>query len=540
MGGGGLRPVGGSESLEWWMTRLGRVDLVGPVVAFHVVGLAVLDAVARPVPVMAVAGGLVVWRAGLDVFAADLPPSSSSAGLATQQGRAVLILRGLGSLILMGVLLGLDGGTESPLFFSMLIVFTWETVISPLRRVVLLGVVALMVYAAVIVLVPDVTAKSLFRLVMFVAFIGLLAWARALTEQWQLSSARLRNVVTGVVETLPLGFAVYETGTRRCVLANETATHLGLDTPEETVFTPFGSDTEMTVMEVLDQVTSSPESPLPGLYVVPRGPADQSIIRVGVWLEPSTGAGDRLAVYTEDVTDQVTVGEQHRRFLQSANHQFRTPLAPILAYSEMIASGELSGDGLVEAADAIRDGALRIEHLLDRIGTLTRLQAGRYRPLVPVTVGELITTHLSGIRPDLVDGVRVEGDTGLLVRCEPRTLAMALGELVENGHRHGVPPVTIVVQTEDGRAQLRLTDQGPGPDIDPDTSLDVGWGVLSRPELMPSEMGTRLGLSYAHALAQIAGATLRFERNPDGWAFVVETPITTLGRLRTRRELVDR
>ncbi len=44
------------------MTRLGRVDLVGPVVAFHVVGLAVLDAVERPVPVMVVAGGLVVSR----------------------------------------------------------------------------------------------------------------------------------------------------------------------------------------------------------------------------------------------------------------------------------------------------------------------------------------------------------------------------------------------------------------------------------------------------------------------------------------------
>ncbi len=481
-----------------------------------------------------------MWRAGLDVFAARLPPSSSSAGLPTQQGRAVLILRGVVSLILMGVLLGLDGGTESPLFFSMLIVFTWETVVSPLRRVVPLGVVALMVYAAVIVLVPDVTAKSLFRLVMFVAFIGLLAWARALAEHWQTSSARLRNVVTGVVETLPLGLAVYETGTRRCVLANETATRLGLDTPEETVVTPFGSDTGHTVMEVLDQVMASPGSTLPGLYVVPRGNRVESIIRVGVWMEPSTGAGDRLAVYTEDVTDQVSMGEQHRRFLQSANHQFRTPLSPILAYSEMIASGELSGDGLVEAAGAIRDGALRIEHLLNRIGTLTRLQAGRCRPLVPVTVGELITTYLSGIRPGLVDEIRVEGDTGLLVRCEPCTLAMVLGELVENGHRHGIPPVTVTIHEDDGRVELRLTDQGPGPDIDPSTPLDVGWGVLNRPELMPSEMGTRLGLSYAHALAQIAGATLRFERNPDGWAFVLEAPIATPGRPRTRRELVDR
>lgn len=523
---GEVWPVDGPGRWGWWLRRLGWVDLVGPVVVFHVAGLAMLGGVERPVPLLVGSAGLLVWRGGLDVLGGRLPSRPDR-----RSGEGIVsFVRGAGSLILSGVLVGLDGGTESPLFFSMLIVLTWETIRSPLRRVVPLGAVALLVYAAVIVVVPDVTAKSLFRLVMFVVFIGLLTWARALTEQWQTASVRMQNLVTGVVETLPLGLGVYEMPALQCVLANESAARLGLETPDRTMLTPYGSDTEVTVEEVLTRAAMSEESNAAGLYLVPDGDGAGSFVRIGVWSEQGTEGGGRLAVYTEDVTDQVTVGEQHRRFLQSANHQFRTPLSPMLAYSEMILAGELSGEALVEAATAIREGAIQIEHLLNRIDTLIRLQGDHYRRSVTVTVAELIDTHLAKNRPDHIDGLRVEGDTAITIRCEPRTLAMALGELVENGHRHGIPPVTLTARRQDRQVHLRVSDQGPGPDIDPEALLDDAWGVLSCPEMMPPEMGTRLGLSYAHALARIADATLRFERNPGDWAFVLEIPIAKVAR----------
>jgi K+-sensing histidine kinase KdpD len=191
----------------------------------------------------------------------------------------------------------------------------------------------------------------------------------------------------------------------------------------------------------------------------------------------------------------------------------------------MIAKGDLEGEELREAAEAIRDGGVRIERLLDRISSLLRLQRGPRRSGVTVTIGELIDDHLLSARPDLDPVIAVEGERDLVVRCDPGLLAIALGELIDNSRRHGNPPVILSVEGADEGVCLRLHDRGPGPDIDSETPLGQMWGLLTHPEVMPPEMGDRLGISYASALAVAAGGSLRFERAETSWAFALDLPV---------------
>ncbi|MEX1270971.1 MAG: hypothetical protein WEB55_00810 [Acidimicrobiia bacterium] len=153
----------------------------------------------------------------------------------------------------------------------------------------------------------------------------------------------------------------------------------------------------------------------------------------------------------------------------------------------------MEGDELREAGVTIRDAGARIEQLLDRISSLLRLQRDPKRQETTLSFGQLVEEHLCCAHPELGRCIQMEGDPDLVVRCEPRGLSAALHELVDNGIRHGTPPVLLSARLENDHVLLRVRDQGPGPPIDPGMSLDQTWTQISRAEVMPSEMGERLG-----------------------------------------------
>lgn len=502
---------------SWWRraaTWLMRLDPVGWLVAFHALALTVFSTVVNPVGVLAAAAALPWWRTLTRVVASR----------AEGRRREVLwLVRGGGSVLLAGMVVALDGGTESPLFFSMLVVLTWEAVISPVRRFLWLAGVGLVVYLAVILEVPNVTAASLIRFGVFTGFLGLLGWARGLAEHWERESERAQSLALGITEGSPVGLAVFDPQTGRFVFTNPAAVEFGLADPASEGFLQVGGETETKLSDVLERVTKAGDREPPVLYVTRVGNKER-YLRIGVSPRRLDDGPAMLLVHAEDVTAQVSVGEQHRRFLESANHQFRTPLSPILAYAEMIVAGELEGEELAEAAATIQVGARRIERLLDRIGSLLRLQREADRAGIVLSVGELIDQYVFGDHPDLRDFVSVEGDIQLPVRCDPRPASAALAELIHNGREHGQPPVTITVEGVDDLACLRVRDQGPGPDIDTDLPLGDPWSPLTRFEVMPPETGNRLGISYAHALTAVAGGTLNFQRDEENWSYTILLP----------------
>lgn len=315
--------------------------------------------------------------------------------------------------------------------------------------------------------------------------------------------------------------AVIDPETGGCLFANAAAEHLGLTNLDRKDFVKIGPANAPGLKETLEAVARTHHDEPPSLYAATRD--DKEIfVRVSVSLK-EIADGRILLVHAEDVTAQVAVGEQHRRFLESANHQFRTPLSPIRVYADLIAQGEFEGEELREAAQTISVGAQRIERLLDRISALLRVQRDARQAGLLISVGELIGKLLRD-HPDIERFVNVEGDLDLQMRCDPKPAEAALAELIENSKEHGIPPVSIAVEPTKFETCLRIWDQGPGPDLDSGVNLGNPWSPLSRPEVMPPEMGNRLGITFAHALATAAGGTLVFERDPRGWAYVLRLP----------------
>lgn len=497
--------------------RLSRLDPVGPAIAAHALLLAALGPTGRTPGLLGLGAAVLVWRVAF-TFAANRADR-------TTRHRAVFA-RESGSLVLVGVMIGLDGGTESPFFFAMVVIAVWAAAINPLKRFIPIAVAALIVYLAVVLLVPDVTVASIGRFGMLVFFVGLLAWARAVADFWERESRRSKALAGEILTRVPTAFLLFDSADRSCLFANPVARDMGLDRPDSALLSPYGtSDSEATFDKLLETVGASSQPHGPTLYVMSSGESRERFIRVTV--APRRIADDKallLLVSAEDVSAQVAAGEQQRRFLESANHQFRTPLSPILAYSTLIAGQELGPDDLQEAGESIQDAALRIETLLERISSLLRLQRHPNRELRDVELLGFLESEVFDLAPDLKDEVVVIDGEDLSFRCEPAPLARAVLELAYNSKRHGVLPITIAAQRHGDGVRISIHDAGPGPDLDPDTPLDLTWAAIAHPEQNPPGMGDRLGLSYAVTLIQAAGGTLRFERDQKSWAFTLEFP----------------
>ncbi|MFP3880931.1 MAG: sensor histidine kinase [Actinomycetota bacterium] len=498
------------------LRRLVRIDPVGPMVAAHAVLLALLGSVQDPTGVLILAGAVLVWRTVFTVVA--------NRGILLRR-RDAFVACAVGSLAIVGGMMALDGGTESPLFFSMLIVVVWAAAMNTLKRFLAIGAAALVVYLGVILVVPDITVNSVARFGVYVFFVGMLAWARAVSDYWLQESQATKTLAAEILEAVPTGFLFFESNTLSCLFANPGARDLGLDRPGERKLTRYGHPNgSITLSELLASVATSGESLAPTLYVMSMGEPQQRFLRIAVTHRPMSDEEALVMVSVEDVSGQVAAGEQQRRFFESANHQFRTPLSPIMAYANLIAEGNLTPEELREAGEAIGEGAQRIETLLERINALLRLQRRPNRAFQELTVEEIVEGHLLSAAPHLREVLRLTGTTDLTVRCEPSPLTEAMFELAVNSKQHGEPPITISVESQDDAISIRIFDDGPGPDIDPDAPLDHTWGLLAHPEVMPTQMGDRLGISYAFTLTQTAGGTLDFRRDETTWAFELQFP----------------
>ncbi len=399
-----------------------------------------------------------------------------------------------------------------------------------LRHFTLLVAVAIASHVTVMAASGDVPPASTGRLALFVPYGATLAAGRSRLERRDTEILRSREIVSDVFAHAPVGLALVTPGPEyRIGYANVGAQDVGL---EGLLASSAGED----LRQLVDRARSSADPVGPELFAAPTGSA--RYLRVIAAPQPIDG---EMAVLlsAEDVTAQVTAGEERRRFLLLASHQLRTPLTPIVAYGELLHHGRLDGEETRVAAAEIVQAGRDLQRLFERMTVVAGLQHGAPPPEGRrVRVRHILQT-VQDLQPGILDGVEVSGADDRLVCCDPEWIARALRELIDNGHQFGRPPVRVSWTGDDGGVEVRVTDAGPGPDPTlPADALFGDWGKGTADDTMPPGMGTRLGLLQARLLAELAGGQLTVERAPSRWAFVLRLP--NVRRPRGTRETAPR
>lgn len=191
---------------------------------------------------------------------------------------------------------------------------------------------------------------------------------------------------------------------------------------------------------------------------------------------------------------------RERKFAADAAHELRTPLAGIVAASQLLPEGR--------PATMVREGIGQLRRLVDQLLELARLEGG----LDAVTVDQVDLKTVARAAQLVYPGVIVDAPESSLVSTDLRRLERVVANLVENALRYGAPPVTIHVAGQ----TVAVSDHGPGfhADLIPRATERFSVGETARSQ------GAGLGLAITAEHVKLLGARLDVANRPGGGGLV--------------------
>ncbi|MET9834046.1 ATP-binding protein [Streptomyces sp. NPDC006385] len=233
----------------------------------------------------------------------------------------------------------------------------------------------------------------------------------------------------------------------------------------------------------------------------------------------------QLACAFNTMADRVEKEDELRRlFASDVAHELRTPLAILRSELEAVQDGVREPTPKVIAS--LHDETLRLGRLIADLETLASADAAAFtlerRPLSLASVVRDTITSLAGrfseagitLRTDVTD-VTVDGDPVRLRQIVTNQLTNTLKFVPRGG------TVTITLHRDDGWAELRVADTGPGI---PAEDLPKIFDRFFRSRTARAD-GSGIGLAVAAELATAHSGTITATSTPgDGTTFTTRIP----------------
>jgi len=182
-----------------------------------------------------------------------------------------------------------------------------------------------------------------------------------------------------------------------------------------------------------------------------------------------------------------------------------------LTRSERLADAEMSGLAR-ERLTVLRQGIERGRSLLDQLLTLAKAQSAADLPHSPVSIQSVYRRVLEDLMP-LAEAkhidIGVEGTQDAEVWVSELDMIAVVKNLVDNAVRYTPEggQVDLSVDVSDGKAELRIQDNGPGiPLAERERVFDPFYRTLGN-----EQIGSGLGLSIVQTIASRISAEIRLD-----------------------------
>jgi PAS domain S-box-containing protein len=216
----------------------------------------------------------------------------------------------------------------------------------------------------------------------------------------------------------------------------------------------------------------------------------------------------------------------------TVSHELRTPLTPILAWANLLQTGNLGTTRTARAVSAIRRNAYAQARLVDDLLDMSRIVAGEWQfDFRPVDLAAIARAAIDVVQP-AADAKRLLltaslPDRPVAVRGDTERLQQIVWNLVSNAIKftpHG-GCIAVTVRSEGGTAQLVVEDTGEG--IPQEFAAHV-FEPFRQADASPARRhaGLGLGLAIVRALVERHEGTVRAESpgRRRGTTFIVELP----------------
>lgn len=243
---------------------------------------------------------------------------------------------------------------------------------------------------------------------------------------------------------------------------------------------------------------------------------------------PAPGARDELAQLAAVLNGMLgrleAAFSRERRFTADVAHELRTPLTVMRGAMEVALRRERPAEAYREALAQGLQAVLRLQHLVEGMLALARLEAGQGLQLEVLELREAAREAWQA-RAGLAEAQglawRWEGEgPALWVQAEAVALGRVLGNLMDNALRHAQAGTVCVGVAAGARPQVWVADDGQGVPLEQEAAI---FGRFVRLDEARASGGAGLGLAIARAAAEAMGGTLRLEANePKGAKFILE------------------
>ncbi|KAF4411112.1 MULTISPECIES: ATP-binding protein [Streptomyces] len=234
-----------------------------------------------------------------------------------------------------------------------------------------------------------------------------------------------------------------------------------------------------------------------------------------------TGPVHRVVVSLRGTEARRRTERSHAELIATVAHELRSPLTSVKGFTAtLLAKWERFTDDqkrlMLETVDA---DANRVTRLIAELLDISRIDSGRLeirrQPVdMAAAVRRHVSAHIGAGQPE--DRFRVEVVTPLpALWADPDKVDQVLGNLLENGVRHGEGTVTIEVAPARPPSEgttVTVSDEGPGI---PEESMSR---VFTRFWRGSKRGGTGLGLYIVKGIVEAHGGTIEVGRAPGGGA----------------------
>lgn len=227
------------------------------------------------------------------------------------------------------------------------------------------------------------------------------------------------------------------------------------------------------------------------------------------------------------------LSELKSRFVSMASHEFRTPLATILALTETLSAyrHKLSETQVEQRFDKIKEQIQHLKEIMEDVLLLARMQARRveFNP-VELDLDALCRSVLDEFQGLKEVKPRIEYQShgaAYPVRLDVKLMRQIISNLLSNAIKYSPDdkPVVLALAFSADTLLLTLRDQGIGI---PAADLPHLFEPFHRAANVGNIPGTGLGLVITKEAVELHGGTIRVDSQVNqGTTFVIQIPIVT-------------
>jgi PAS domain S-box-containing protein len=245
-----------------------------------------------------------------------------------------------------------------------------------------------------------------------------------------------------------------------------------------------------------------------------------------------TGA---IVLSLHDTTDEYKLEQLKSEFMSTATHNLKTPITAISGYAELLLAREdLPEEQRQEFLNYIYDKAWNLDHMIDNLLTLRRVEDGRELRLHKETckaedILEAVRKLCSELPPKISFKFGVENPDTVL-NIDEKKIFQVLENIIDNAVKFSPEGgiVKISAARTDNHYQFSIQDEGIGME---EEELEHIFDPFYRGEAAtPSTPGVGLGMSLVKQVVDAHGGNIKVSSKPhQGSTVTISLPLNSSG-----------